>query len=81
MTEDNRHREVYKIEADFTPGGRVKESKIHRFIGDEELKKLLTNQLTRVVVKLFKNQLNQLEDIPYDSKDPLYPFGYGISYD
>ena len=23
---------------------------------------------------------NQLEDVPYDSKDPLFPFGYGISY-
>ncbi|MDZ7612761.1 MAG: glycoside hydrolase family 3 C-terminal domain-containing protein [Flavobacteriaceae bacterium] len=22
----------------------------------------------------------QKEDVPYDSKDPLYPFGYGISY-
>ena len=25
--------------------------------------------------------LEQKEDIPYDSRDPLYPFGYGISYD
>lgn len=24
---------------------------------------------------------NQLEDVPYDSKDPLYPFGYGLSYE
>ena len=23
---------------------------------------------------------NQKEDVPYDSKDPLYPFGYGLSY-
>ena len=23
---------------------------------------------------------NQMEDMPYDSKDPLYPFGYGLSY-
>jgi beta-glucosidase len=23
---------------------------------------------------------NQLEDVPYDSKAPLYPFGYGLSY-
>ncbi|WP_456377329.1 glycoside hydrolase family 3 N-terminal domain-containing protein [Lutibacter sp.] len=23
---------------------------------------------------------NQLEDMPYDSKDPLYPFGYGLTY-
>lgn len=23
---------------------------------------------------------NQKEDTPYDSKDPLYPFGYGLSY-
>ena len=22
----------------------------------------------------------QLEDLPYDSKDPLYPFGHGLSY-
>lgn len=22
----------------------------------------------------------QLEDVPYDSKDPLYPFGYGLEY-
>ena len=22
----------------------------------------------------------QLEDVPYDSKNPLYPFGYGLSY-
>lgn len=22
----------------------------------------------------------QLEDIPYDSEDPLYEFGYGLSY-
>ena len=24
--------------------------------------------------------LDQKEDVPYDSKDPLYPFGYGLSY-
>ncbi|MEL6657960.1 MAG: glycoside hydrolase family 3 N-terminal domain-containing protein [Bacteroidota bacterium] len=24
---------------------------------------------------------NQKEDMPYDSKDPLYPFGHGLSYD
>lgn len=24
--------------------------------------------------------LNQLEDVPYDSKYPLYPFGFGMSY-
>lgn len=24
---------------------------------------------------------NQLEDVPYDSKDPLYPFGYGLTYE
>lgn len=24
--------------------------------------------------------LNQLEDVPYDSKDPLYPFGFGLNY-
>lgn len=24
---------------------------------------------------------NQLEDVPYDSKDPLYNFGHGLSYD
>jgi beta-glucosidase len=23
---------------------------------------------------------NQLPDVPYDSKDPLYPYGYGLSY-
>ncbi len=23
---------------------------------------------------------NQMEDVPYDSKDPLYPFGYGLGY-
>lgn len=23
---------------------------------------------------------NQKEDVPYDSKDPLYPFGHGLSY-
>jgi beta-glucosidase len=23
---------------------------------------------------------NQKEDVPYDSKDPLYPFGFGLSY-
>jgi len=23
----------------------------------------------------------QLEDVPHDSKDPLFPFGYGLSYD
>ena len=22
----------------------------------------------------------QLEDVPYDSKDPLYPFGFGLHY-
>lgn len=22
----------------------------------------------------------QMEDVPYDSEDPLYPFGYGLSY-
>lgn len=25
--------------------------------------------------------LNQLEDVPYDSKDPLYAFGFGLSYE
>jgi len=24
---------------------------------------------------------NQLEDIPYDSKEPLFKFGHGLSYD
>jgi beta-glucosidase len=24
---------------------------------------------------------NQKEDVPYDSKDPLFPFGFGLSYD
>jgi len=24
--------------------------------------------------------LNQIEDVPYDSKNPLYPFGYGLNY-
>ncbi|NND16625.1 MAG: glycoside hydrolase family 3 protein [Eudoraea sp.] len=24
---------------------------------------------------------NQKEDVPYDSKDPLYPFGYGLVYE
>ena len=28
----------------------------------------------------WESVLNQLEDVPYDSKDPLYPFGYGLSY-
>ena len=23
---------------------------------------------------------NQKEDLPYDSKDPLYPYGHGLSY-
>jgi beta-glucosidase len=23
---------------------------------------------------------NQKEDMPYDSKDPLYKFGFGLSY-
>lgn len=23
---------------------------------------------------------NQLEDVPYDSKDPLYKFGFGLNY-
>ncbi len=22
----------------------------------------------------------QMEDVPYDSKDPLYPFGHGLGY-
>ena len=25
--------------------------------------------------------LNQKEDLPYDSKDPLYNYGHGLSYD
>lgn len=25
--------------------------------------------------------LNQKEDLPYDSEDPLYPFGFGLSYE
>lgn len=25
--------------------------------------------------------LNQQEDVPYDSKDPLFPFGFGLSYE
>jgi len=24
---------------------------------------------------------NQKEDVPYDSKDPLYGYGYGLTYD
>ena len=24
---------------------------------------------------------NQFEDVPYDSKDPLYPFGHGLTYE
>jgi beta-glucosidase len=24
---------------------------------------------------------NQMEDVPYDSENPLYPFGYGLSYE
>ena len=24
--------------------------------------------------------LQQKEDVPYDSKDPLYPFGFGLDY-
>ena len=28
----------------------------------------------------WQSVLNQLEDVPYDSKDPLYPFGFGLSY-
>ena len=24
--------------------------------------------------------LQQKEDVPYDSKDPLYPFGFGLEY-
>lgn len=24
---------------------------------------------------------NQMEDVPYDSKNPLYPYGHGLSYD
>lgn len=24
---------------------------------------------------------NQKEDVPYDSEDPLFPFGYGLSYE
>jgi beta-glucosidase len=24
---------------------------------------------------------DQLEDLPYDSKDPLFRFGYGLTYD
>ena len=23
---------------------------------------------------------NQMEDVPYDSKNPLYPYGHGLSY-
>jgi len=23
---------------------------------------------------------NQLEDVPFDSKDPLFEFGFGLSY-
>jgi beta-glucosidase len=25
--------------------------------------------------------LNQKEDVPFDSEDPLFPFGYGLSYE
>jgi beta-glucosidase len=25
--------------------------------------------------------LEQLPDVPYDSSDPLFPFGYGLSYE
>jgi len=25
--------------------------------------------------------LKQLEDVPYDSENPLYPFGFGLSYE
>ena len=71
MEDKYRHREVYKKSVDFTPGGRSKESKIQRFVGDDELKKLLVNQLKRVVVKLFKNQLIQLEDLQEEHRSNL----------
>jgi hypothetical protein len=25
--------------------------------------------------------LNQNEDVPFDSRDPLFPFGHGLSYE
>jgi beta-glucosidase len=24
---------------------------------------------------------NQKEDVPYDSENPLYPYGFGLSYE
>ena len=29
---------------------------------------------------LMETVRNQKEDVPYDSKDPLYKFGFGLSY-
>ena len=33
------------------------------------------------IYPLFKEMAeNQKKDVPYDSKDPLYPFGQGLSF-
>tara|TARA_Y100000588_G_C13769842_1_gene717725 strand:+ start:254 stop:616 length:363 start_codon:yes stop_codon:yes gene_type:complete len=65
-------REVrYKKQVDFTPGGRVKESKEYKFTPDEEIKELLSYQISRIITKLFKNQLTQLEDIQQEHHSTL----------
>ena len=56
---------------DFTPGGQIKESKEYKFTPDEEIKELLVYQVGRIVTKLFKSQLTQLEDLKQDHLSAL----------
>ena len=54
---------------------------------DEVLAKLLfgevkpTGKLPFEFPSSWDSVLGQKEDLPYDSKDPLYPFGYGLGFD
>jgi len=60
-----------KVEVDFTPGGSSKESHEFKFTPDEEIKELLSYQISRTITKLFKHQLTLLEDIQQEHKSTL----------
>ncbi len=36
--------------------------------------------MKRIVLKYISGVRDQKEDLPHDSKDPLYKFGFGLTY-
>ena len=60
-----------KLHVDFTPGGKIRTSKEYTTSPDEEIKELLVHQITRIITKLFKNQLTLLEDVQSEHKSSL----------